>query len=228
MGPVVEQRKAEIMAAQEDSPLGKDEPFDLLQWSIHRALESGDPVEIDTVMICKRFAIVCFAAIHTTSLTSTNLILDLIAADKDFNTIAKLREEIVEVQRHNKGKWDKPSLSKLVLMDSAIRESQRMHSAGSWALHRKVKAKNGLIMPDGLRAPYGADLAIAGYHVQRDESIYDDPNKFDPFRFARSREASANPSIGSQEELNGGAPESRKAQILKDRNAAAISTGPAQ
>jgi cytochrome P450 len=226
LGPVVEERKRAFSQAGSSVADEKQESVDLLQWLIVRAFQTGLPEEIDTVMISKRFALVCFAAIHTTSLTSMNLLLDIVSAAPNFNTVANLREEVLKTQRQNNGKWDKASLAKLVQMDSTIRESQRLHSVGSWALHRKVSAKGGVRMPNGLLAPEGSHIAVSAYNIQRDAGNHKDPDTFDPFRFSRSREGllqlSQNESAGRNANVSARV---RASQILKDRNHSAVTTG---
>lgn len=76
-------------------------------------------------------------AIHTTTELLTGTLLDL-AQNGDF--IASLREEMIHVleeQNHDgnvdaeatgKTSWKKNSLYKLKLLDSALKESQRMHT----------------------------------------------------------------------------------------------------
>lgn len=66
-------------------------------------------------------------AIHTTSLTLMTLLYDL-AANPHY--IGLLREEIIETLREDGG-WKKTSLYKMKLLDSCMKESQRVHVLGA-------------------------------------------------------------------------------------------------
>lgn len=70
-----------------------------------------------------------FAAIHTTSTVITALMYDLIANPE---YIELLLEEVVRVLGEDGG-WKKTSLYKMKLMDSYMKESQRLNILG----HRK-------------------------------------------------------------------------------------------
>jgi hypothetical protein len=71
------------------------------------------------------------AAIHTSADMLTQILFD-IAAQPDL--VKALREEIITVTRENG--WNKISLYKLVLMDSTIKESQRLKPVAISKIHR--------------------------------------------------------------------------------------------
>lgn len=66
------------------------------------------------------------AAIHTTSVVITALMYDLV---KNPEYIHLLREEAIRVYREDK-EWNKNSLHKLKLLDSCMKESQRLNILG--------------------------------------------------------------------------------------------------
>lgn len=66
------------------------------------------------------------AAIHTTSVVITALMYDLV---KNPRYIQLLREEAIKVYREDK-EWNKTSLYKLKLLDSCMKESQRLNILG--------------------------------------------------------------------------------------------------
>lgn len=73
-----------------------------------------------------------FAAIHTTSSALTALLYDLINNPKYFGL---LKEEIAQVLQEDGG-WKKTNLYKMKLLDSCMKESQRLNILG----HRKWNA----------------------------------------------------------------------------------------
>jgi cytochrome P450 len=70
-----------------------------------------------------------FAAIHTTSITLTNVLYDL-AANPEYAEV--LREEIEHISAEEPdGKLRKKTMPKLRKLDSFIKESQRINPLGS-------------------------------------------------------------------------------------------------
>lgn len=219
VGPVIEQRMRDLARRAKDPNFRLEEPNDLLQWIIQRAYQFEDSKEHATDLICKRFAITCFAAIHTTGLTSTNVLFDLLSSDPKQGVLEKIRAEITQIQLLEGPRWTKASIAKLFNLDSAIRESMRLHSVGSWGLQRMVVGKN-VVFPDGMRVPYGVDLVLPGYFVQRDGDIYKDADQFVPFRFSKYGKALDETQSGPGRHDA----KDRLSNILGIRNLAAVST----
>ena len=186
VGPMIEQHKRDLLEKPVRADDGHKEPGTLLQMLVQSAYEHGDPLEWRTELVAKRYTIVMFASMHTTAITLTHLLLDILSAPPDYRTLEVLREEIMRVLDDNGGRWSKRVLSQLVNMDSAIRESMRLHSLSSWSLPRIVVSKGGIDLPDGLHLPKGSHICVPSYSVQRDEQNYKDPITFDPFRFSRN------------------------------------------
>lgn len=117
IAPVLEQRRnAEKEAARAGNSISTFN--DAMQWMEDAA--KGQPY--DAAVVQMSFSL---AAIHTTSDMLTQVLLDL--CDRE-EIIQALREEIVLVIR-DEG-WKKTSLLKLKLMDSVLKESQRLKPIG--------------------------------------------------------------------------------------------------
>ncbi|GME52705.1 Cytochrome p450 [Neofusicoccum parvum] len=102
-----------------------------------------------------------FAAIHTTSMTLYAFLFDLLSTP---TLIPELRDEMAAVLRADGG-LTKTSLHKLHLLDSCLKESQRLSPLGSTSLHRRVDAPVTLF--DGSRLPRGAVTAVPSFHMHR-------------------------------------------------------------
>lgn len=63
-----------------------------------------------------------FGAIHTTSHTLTHVMYDII---ENPDLVSQLRQEIIDAYSEEGG-WKKSTLYKMKLMDSVMKESQRM------------------------------------------------------------------------------------------------------
>jgi cytochrome P450 len=96
--------------------------LDAVDWMIEIAAQYPRKYDITAGQLS-----LTFAAIHTTSTTATHLMYDII----EQSLIDDLRQEIINVYKEDKG-WSKNSLYKLKLLDSVMKESQRINclSAG--------------------------------------------------------------------------------------------------
>ncbi|KAJ5294327.1 hypothetical protein N7508_009148 [Penicillium antarcticum] len=119
------------------------------------------------------------AAIHTTTDLFTQTLLDICGRE---DLIRDLREEIVTVVQAEG--WKKTTLYKLKLMDSVIKECQRLKPMAI-AIMARV-AREDVVLHDGQIIPKG-DKMLVSCDRMWDENIYPDPLKFDPYRFANMR-----------------------------------------
>ncbi|KAF6825249.1 P450 monooxygenase [Colletotrichum plurivorum] len=165
----------ELAARRQARGAGTEKPMDSLSW-------------IDDVRRGRDFDVVAgqlfltFAAIHTTSSVLAGIMWDLLA-NPEYMTL--LREEIIRVFTEDGG-WSKNSLYKLKLMDSCMKESQRLHVIGPHMMNRKVESP--MTLSDGTHLPKGVHITVS-VHNSRDPSLWGpDPMKFDGHRFLRMRE----------------------------------------
>ncbi|CAP96442.1 Fumitremorgin C monooxygenase [Penicillium chrysogenum] len=96
--------------------------------------------------------------------------------------IQPLREEVVSVFESS-GLHHK-SLLKLTLMESVMKESQRLEPATLISMFRA--AKKTVTLQDGTTIPKGTRLAFAN-DLRLDPELYPDPETFDGYRFERMR-----------------------------------------
>ncbi|KAI1342223.1 cytochrome P450 [Xylariaceae sp. FL0016] len=184
--------RLEIIQAAEDQAV--PEPSDHLQMML-RFAKSQRPQELhDLDAITRRIIVANFASMHQTAMQVTNLLINILDSDKEFNTIAILRDEATRIVGSRtdgtQPAWTKTKVSQLIRADSAARETLRLHSFGNRSVFRKVMVDD-LVTEDGIKLPKGAMLSFLGYPPQTEHEMYDDPLKYDPFRFSRAREAAA-------------------------------------
>ncbi|GAB7342859.1 hypothetical protein MBLNU457_g0983t2 [Dothideomycetes sp. NU457] len=120
------------------------------------------------------------AAIHTTTEVTTRAIIDICSRPE----LAKaLREEVIQVIGDNG--WSKVALYKLRLMDSFIKESQRLNPLGSLTMSRFVEKKT--VLSDGTVLPKGSRFSVYPTRYTNPE-VFADPETFDASRFTKLRE----------------------------------------
>ncbi len=124
-------------------------------------------------------------------MTATNTFLDLLSSDPELKYYETLQEEASTIFREN-GDWADPaSLGKLPYADSAIRETLRENPVLTRVVIREVVQKGGVDLPDGHHVSQGAWLGAPVVGIHHDERFYPDPEKHEPFRFAKAAKESS-------------------------------------
>ncbi|KAL8358943.1 hypothetical protein RB601_008178 [Gaeumannomyces tritici] len=120
-----------------------------------------------------------FVAIHTTSDLLMQTMLHL-AANPD--AVEALRREALEVLPIDG--WRKTALVNLKLLDSAIKEAQRLKPILSANMIREATAD--IALEDGTKLYKGEYMAVDTIPL-RDSKVYANPDKFDVYRFYERR-----------------------------------------
>ncbi|KAK1843837.1 cytochrome p450 [Colletotrichum chrysophilum] len=170
--PVIKSRRKVKEAAK---LAGKPVPVfnDTIEWA--EAESQGtkyDPIAFQLM--------ISFVAIHTTYDLLGRVLL-LLAEHQE--TIKPLRQEMIEVLQAEG--WSKTALNHMKLLDSTIKESQRISPTSLLTLRRI--AVNDVTLPDGTRIRRGERLCTHCCNMMEPE-VYPDPDRFDISRFKRLRE----------------------------------------
>ncbi|KAL4972250.1 cytochrome P450 [Aspergillus desertorum] len=172
-------------------PIG-DQPQDHFQMMMRFAQrERQDELHsLDTM--ATRVSAANFGSMHQTSIHVTNMLLNILGSDPEYNTIAVLRDEVEQVMGSDTA-WTKAKVSKMIKADSVARETLRCHSFGGRAVFRKVLV-DGVTTDAGLPLPKGTLFCFLSQQAHVDEDTYEDPFRYDPFRFSRVRETAEDPA----------------------------------
>ncbi|KAF7595481.1 hypothetical protein BBP40_005817 [Aspergillus hancockii] len=170
--PVLQKRyQLKRQAQAEDKPLPSFN--DAIDWA---ATESNghpyDPALLQLVLSA--------SAIHT---TSDLLAHTLILLSVDPPLVEALRAEITDVLRVYG--WKKTALVNLKLLDSALKEAQRVKPSEMLILRRF--ATQNLALEDGVTIRKGERCCVDAYNMINPD-IYEYPEKYDAYRFLRMRE----------------------------------------
>ncbi|XEU96046.1 hypothetical protein FSHL1_001331 [Fusarium sambucinum] len=133
------------------------------------------------------------AAIHTTTDLLTETMVQIMLHPELF---VALRDEISKVLGADG--WKKTSLYNLKLLDSVLKESQRLRPGGIVSMQRIALRDTRL--PDGSFLPKGQRCAVDlnGPGGMMSSEHYDNPQTFDPYRFTRMR---GQPGLDSKSHL---------------------------
>nr|VWO98890.1 Uncharacterized protein [Ganoderma boninense] len=96
-----------------------------------------------------------------------------------------LREEVEAITATDG--WTKAAMGKMRKLDSFLKESQRFNGIGLTSVGRK--ALKDVTLSDGTVLPAGTLVVANSYRMHHDDAHYPNAAAFDPFRFARIREA---------------------------------------
>ncbi|KAH8703535.1 cytochrome P450, partial [Talaromyces proteolyticus] len=121
------------------------------------------------------------AAIHTTTDLVNQILFDICPQP---NLIQALRDEAIEMLKN--GGWKRTGLYKLRLMDSVMKESQRLKPTGLVSMRRYVTED--MTLQDGVFLPKGSMLGVSSHWSWGSSSFYENPEKFDGYRFLRMSE----------------------------------------
>ncbi|KAL2060657.1 hypothetical protein VTL71DRAFT_9298 [Oculimacula yallundae] len=161
---------------------------DYVQWCIDHSHRKNDPSERTADTISKRLNVVAFAAIQSSAITVTNLILDLGASPKITTYLSIMREEVLAELAAEHGVWSKVALARMVTLDSTLRESMRLWGFVSRGVLKEVRQKNGVTLPTGEHLPQGSHVGIHAWPIHHDDDYYNDPFAFMPMRFCPQEE----------------------------------------
>ncbi|KAF4780766.1 ent-kaurene oxidase [Colletotrichum scovillei] len=178
IAPVIEKRRAEKRAAAAATVEGQAAVVpvsnDAIEWAEAEAQGGAYDAAIFQLTLS-------FVAIHTTTdLLAQTLIY--LASEPDL--IDPLRAEIVEVLKAEG--WKKSALYNMKLLDSAIKETQRMKPV-SMLLMRRLATKDVTLPDDNITIRRGDTVSVDTYS-SIDPTVYENPETYDIHRFRRMRE----------------------------------------
>ena len=152
-------------------------------WSVFAATIQDNPAEKTPDRLSRRIMALDFAAIHTSTMTTANLILDIASGLTSEACLTAILAECHALSSKHGDQWTSARLAEMVVVDSALRESMRLSGFGSRTFSRVVVAPAGVALPNGLHIPYGETLCTAGYPMHHDAALYDRPYDFCYDRF---------------------------------------------
>ncbi|KAJ3940419.1 uncharacterized protein N0V96_009417 [Colletotrichum fioriniae] len=174
IAPVIEKRRAEKRAAAAAGGQATTAPNDAIEWAETEAQGGAYDAAIFQLTLS-------FVAIHTT----TDLLAQtLIYLAKEPELIEPLRAEIVEVLKAEG--WKKSALYNMKLLDSAIKETQRLKPIGM-LLMRRLATEDVILPDDNITIRRGQAVSVDTYS-SIDPAIYEHPETYDIHRFRRMRE----------------------------------------
>nr|A0A1E1FFN3.1 RecName: Full=Cytochrome P450 monooxygenase prhN; AltName: Full=Paraherquonin biosynthesis cluster protein N [Penicillium brasilianum]BAV69315.1 PrhN [Penicillium brasilianum] len=165
------QKRAASQAARISQGLEPEKFSDGLQWWQELSGPPCDPA-------CLQLALI-FSAVHSTVDLLSQTILNLAERPE---LVDELRQEIIAVRESQP--WGKAAFYKLGLMDSVLKETQRLKPVSI--------ATEDVTFSDGLVIPKGSLVMMSCHNMREDSVTYPNPLEFDGHRFRKMRESPTN------------------------------------
>ncbi|KAK7757857.1 hypothetical protein SLS62_000235 [Diatrype stigma] len=157
LSPYLETRRS-------DSDRGQSE--DALQWLLDTYESRKKTLSPD--QLAQDEFILNVASISSSAAVALSIIYDMIDHP---DTLQEIRDEISRVHKEHHA-WTRASLNSLLLLDSFMKESLRVHTLQQY----------------GFQLPAGTNISFASQQVNLDDDVYPDAQTFDAKRFLRKRE----------------------------------------
>ncbi|KAG6040948.1 hypothetical protein E4U41_006539 [Claviceps citrina] len=178
--PLLEKRRAEKADAARRGE--KFEGNDAIEWLEQTAQDKKaayDPA-------CAQLSL-SVAALHSTTDFFTQVMLDIACHPE---LIEPLRNEVISVL--GVAGWSKHSLYNLKLMDSVLKESQRLKPISIASMRRMttadVKLADGTVLPKN-------KLTLVSAHKHWEAESYEQPQQFDGYRFYKMRQTKGKENV---------------------------------
>ncbi|KAL7935003.1 cytochrome P450 [Trichoderma chlorosporum] len=180
--PILQKRRQaidEAMSARQSLPIFND------TITYIEEIAAGRPFDAAATQLA--FAI---SAMHTTTELLKQTLVDICLHPE---LISPLRDEAkAAIGQHG---WTTAGMFQMQLMDSVIKESQRLKPGSLVNLERK--ALKDVTLPDGSLLPNGTSVAVDTANMWNPE-IYKDPATYDGYRFYNARKAGGAASNAAQ------------------------------
>jgi cytochrome P450 len=157
---------------------------DALQWMIEECAKAGQS-ELQPDMVAQRLLVLNLMSTFGPANAFASCILDLLGSESSDAFVDGLRQECDRVSTQFHGLSSKEAIDNLYRIDSTLRESMRVSPFRIVSLTHIVAPGAGLDLGDGLRVRPGMRIGIPSYAVHLDPSHYENPTKFDAFRYSR-------------------------------------------
>lgn len=160
---------------------------DFLQWLIAKCAATG-PDQLDAHKISLRLLHLATPFIFAMGAIFAQCVFDIYGGPASGEIARDLRLECERVSAKHGGLSTQASTDDLFGMDSALRESMRLSDMSVTALPRDVMSAAGLPIGNGITLPKGTRCVFPTQPIHLDDAYYDDPKRYDAFRFSRPLE----------------------------------------
>ncbi|KAK5636070.1 hypothetical protein RRF57_011782 [Xylaria bambusicola] len=180
--PVVEARFGEFQARASKNEAELPEYLDAIEWSLQ--FTRGNKKEHDPYWITLALLHNIWAGSAAPGGLVTQMLFQVLMEPQHLEPLRLEASRALQA-----GGYTDKALGNMPLMDSLIREINRVYPTGAITCARTVTNTEGFLFHDGLHLPQGTKIAVPALAIQTDAEHFNDPLTVDAFRFSRLREA---------------------------------------
>ncbi|KAI2464676.1 cytochrome P450 [Annulohypoxylon bovei var. microspora] len=208
--PVIRER---ILLWEKYEKTGEGEgelPSDFLQWLIVRAAQHG-PEHLDPSKISYRLLALNTMFVYAMSFIFAQTVIDVCASPDHKRFMDGMEAECkAVVGRYPEGLASGEAVEQFHRVDSAIRESMRISDVGVATMPRDVVGNKPLDLGNGIICPPGTRLMYPTQPIHVDPDFWEDPLRFDAFRFSDPFDKEA----GASSPTDGGGPAKQRENLV--------------
>jgi cytochrome P450 len=143
-----------------------------------------DPAQLNAERIALRIASLLTPLVFAICYVFAHCVLDISSSPDKSDILTALEEECRRVSAEHGGLSSSASMNALKRIDSVIRESMRISDVMVTNIFRDVTAGK-IDIGNGLHVGPGMRMIFPTQNIHMDPDNYDDPKRFDAFRFSR-------------------------------------------
>ncbi|KAH7320718.1 cytochrome P450 [Stachybotrys elegans] len=161
-----------------------DRPNDFIQWLMEEHRARGNRATADQVV--QNIFITMVASIHSSASLALSVLYDLLDHP---DTLEEIRQEISKTKERFLGQsrvWTRQALGELQVLDSAMRETLRVHPFTEVTVQRLAVVD--YTFADGRQIPAGTQVAFTSLQHSLDPDVHPDAHIYDPKRWLKRRD----------------------------------------
>ncbi|KAI1370089.1 cytochrome P450 [Hypoxylon crocopeplum] len=185
--PFVEER----IALWKETNEAESMPDDFLHWLIPSCAKAGLE-QLDPARIAMRLLALNTMFIFAMGYVFAHCVFDLYGSPSRDEFLSSLETECQDVWEAHHGLSSKEAVDCLYRIDSAVRESMRISDVGVTSLPRDV-VSGAIDIGHGIQVPQGVRMVFPTQPIHLDPEHYDNPLRYDAFRFIRNPNGLAQP-----------------------------------
>ncbi|KAM5349587.1 hypothetical protein ACJ41O_006092 [Fusarium nematophilum] len=167
-----------------------EQPDDMLQWIINSQAKFR---EYNDKELAKLQLSVSMAAIHTTTLTTTNALYTLAAMPR---LVPELQHDVRQAVAESGGEFTSSALQNMKKLDSFLKETMRCYPLAAASFQRKVLKS--FTLSNGQVIPAGVIVEVPAGSIAADDAIFENADVFDCLRFYKLRQEKGKHGSGTK------------------------------
>ncbi|KDB23430.1 hypothetical protein H109_04664 [Trichophyton interdigitale MR816] len=171
----------------------RDSQGDVIEWLIEVS-ENHGPEQLTAKKIAGRILALTSMFVFAIGWVFVHVVLDIHCSPSSDKIVRTLMAECQQISAQYQELSSKEAIDKLYRLDSAVRESMRLNDVMVHLLPLDIISGQPVNIGEGIQisAESGLRTVFPAQMIHHDQDIYQNPERFDAFRFSREHETSSN------------------------------------